>query len=105
MNKNHRCFFVEFLLPSATAGFCIQTVHIVLYLDAPKVMGHALYERVLIGFAPRRSAKVNTRRVYDRKKLLTEIGDAPISWLVCLVAIVDRILAVADQKLASQPAE
>lgn len=59
-----------------TAGFYIQTGHIVLYLDAPKVMGHALYERVLIGFASRRNAKVNTRHVYDRKKLLTEIGDA-----------------------------
>lgn len=65
-------------------------------------MGHALYERVLIGFAPCRSAKVNTRRVYDRKKLSTEIGDAPISWLVCLAVIVDRRLAVADQKPANR---
>lgn len=57
-------------------------IHIVLYLEATKVIGHALYDRFLIGFAPRQSAKVNLRRVYDHKKLLTEIGDASISRLV-----------------------
>lgn len=86
-------------------SFYARTVHIVLYLEASKVTGHALYDRLLIGFAPRRSAKVNLRSVYDRKKLLTEIGDAPISRLACLVAIVDRILAVADQKPADREKE
>lgn len=44
-----------------------------------KVIGHALYDCLLIGFALRGRAKVNLGRVYDRKKLSTEIGDAPIS--------------------------
>lgn len=90
--------FNNFAFFSSQPSFYILTVHIVLHLGVTKVTGHALYDRLLIGFAPRRSAKVNPSPVYDRKKLLTESGDAPISWLACLVAIVDRILAVADQK-------
>lgn len=49
---------------------------------------------LLIGFALGERAKVNLGRVYDRKKLSTEIGDAAISPVVCLAAI----LAVSDQK-------
>ena len=55
-----------------------------------KVTGHALYDWLLIGFALRGREKVNLGRVYDRKKLLTEIGDAP---LLALAATVGWVLA------------
>lgn len=73
----------------------------VLYLEADSRSQGTRYTTDSVNWvrATWRRESVNPGRVYDRKKLSTEIGDAA---LLALAATVGWILAVFDQKQANQ---